>query len=86
MSIDLELQKDLHAAFQLLYDDEDDLDFEADWKDHDDEDEELENVELEDIPTVIQTSFEQSDKTPELRSTRYSKVRVRSADHRPKST
>jgi hypothetical protein len=31
MSLDLDLQKDLHEAFRLLYDDEEDLDFDADW-------------------------------------------------------
>jgi hypothetical protein len=33
MSLDLDLQRDLHEAFRLLYEDEDD--FDADWADDD---------------------------------------------------
>lgn len=60
MSIDLDVQKDLHEAFRLLYDDEEDFDFEAD------SDEDRDATQL---PGEEETRLE-----PEIRSTKYSKV------------
>jgi hypothetical protein len=62
MSLDLDLQKDLHEAFRLLYDDEKDLDFDADW----DEDEDDFHVPMNDAPPA----------EVEIPSTKYSKVLI----------
>lgn len=60
MSIDLDVQKDLHEAFRLLYDDEEDFDFEADSD---------EDGDATQLPGEEETRLE-----PEIRSTKYSKV------------
>jgi hypothetical protein len=62
MSLDLDLQKDLHEAFRLLYDDEEDLDFDADW----DEDEDDVQVPMNNTPPA----------EVEIPSTKYSKVPI----------
>lgn len=62
MSLDLDLQKDLHEAFRLLYDDEEDLDFDADW----DEDEDDIQVPMNDAPPA----------EVEIPSSKYSKVSI----------
>jgi hypothetical protein len=62
MSLDFDLQKDLHEAFRLLYDDEEDLDFDADW----DEDEDDVPMPMNDAPSA----------EVEIPSTKYSKVPI----------
>jgi len=63
MSLDLDLQSDLHEAFRLLYEDEDD--FDADWTEEDSE------TEASNIIAIDQSSGEAS-----LGSSKYSKVSV----------
>ena len=61
MSLELELQSDLHEAFRLLYEDEDD--FDADWFDDDTE---------ADASTVVK--IDQPVEKASLGSSKYSKV------------
>ena len=60
MPLDLDIQKDLHEAFRLLYDDEEDFNFDADWDEDDD--------------AIRLPEEEEAQVEPEIRSTKYSKV------------